>query len=170
MLKKIAAVLLLIGIATPYSCDVRPVTTLWGDWSGILAAGVPVACIILYALQALAGPLSGLLARARKVLQPLLVVILLVVIGTWITGLLSDENERWPTYAVLAGSCLWGGWLVVRAFGRGRAASAVPLLLLAIVGIPAINYFVWEWGRLKYGAWFLSAGYVLAAVEALRGE
>ena len=170
MFKKIAAILLLVGVMTPYSCDVRPISTLRGDWPGVLAAGVPVLCIIFYALQALVPRLPEVLRGARKALQPLLVAILLVVAGTWIAGVFSEENEPWPTFALLGASFIWSGWLAVRALRRAGAANPLPLLLLAIIGIPAVNYFAWEWSdsHLKYGAWILSAGYVLAAVEELR--
>ena len=53
MLKKLAAVVLLVGLVLPYSCDTRPITGSWEGAHRILMFGVPVLVTIAYALHQL---------------------------------------------------------------------------------------------------------------------
>lgn len=168
MVRKLAAILLLVGVFTPYSCDVRPITTLWGEWMGILAAGIPVLCILIYAVQALIEQVAAFMRSRRRLFQPLLLTALLLVAVVWIVGQIMEDNQYAPVIAVLAASLLWSGLLLRLALRPGKGAEPLPILLIAIAGIPVINYFYWEYDRLKYGAWILTAGYALAVIEELR--
>ncbi len=167
-LRRLAAVLLLIGLVTPYSCDVRPITTLWGEWVGVLVAGIPVLCLLIYALQALVRLVAAFMLARRRIFQPLFLAVLLLVTVVWITGQIQEDTQYAPVLAVLAGSLLWSGTLFALTLRRGRRANPFPLLLLATAAIPVINYFYWEYDRLKYGAWILTAGYALAVFEEMR--
>lgn len=168
MIRKLAAVLLLAGILTPYSCDVRPVTMLWGEQISRLLVGVPVLCIILYALQALLDPLSRMLRRAPAFLNLLLLTIFFVLALGWILNSLSEGEADIPAWASLAGAILWCVALIAWSLRTRPAPERFPLLLLANIGIPVIIYFVWEYSNLRYGAWLLTAGYLLAVLEEAR--
>lgn len=169
MVRKLAAILLLIGILTPYSCDVRPVSTLWSDRIVILLVGVPVLCIVLYVLQALLGAVRAALRRAPAAVNPALLSIFLLLVIGWVANTFREETTSWQDWTALACAVLWGGALVVSSLRRGPPAERFPLLLLANMGIPVVIYFYWEYSHLRYGAWILTAGYALAAFAELRG-
>ncbi|MDP3939319.1 MAG: hypothetical protein Q8R92_14440, partial [Deltaproteobacteria bacterium] len=93
-LRRLASVLLLIGLVTPYSCDVRPVSTLWGEWAGVLAAGIPVVCLLIYAVQALVGPVAAFMRARRRVFQPIFLTVMLVVTVVWIISQVLEDTQH----------------------------------------------------------------------------
>src|SRR5260370_5301578 len=53
MFKKLAAGLMLVGLALPYSCGARPVVVAWDDLPSVMLLGIPVIAAVAYALVAL---------------------------------------------------------------------------------------------------------------------
>jgi uncharacterized membrane protein YfcA len=169
-MKRIAALALAVGLCTPYSCDVRPVATLW-DWDSavvLILVGIPVLAAIAYVLHTLVPFATRFHARHGVVLHRLLRGLFLLLVAGWLisSALESwDEPDFWalllPAVAFTCGLFLWSR-------RRGTEADRLPLLMLAILGLPAIFYFLSEVKSLQYGGWIFSAGYALAVILEAR--
>lgn len=58
MLKRLAAALLLVGLALPYGSGVRPLTGAWDGVEPSLMIGIPLLITIAYALHTFLPPLA----------------------------------------------------------------------------------------------------------------
>jgi len=169
MLKRLAAVLLLVGLCLPYGCDVRPITGVWEDLETILMVGIPVLVTVAYALHVLLPPLARFHERNGAVLHGVFRATYLVLAGAYLYFALHKGGEHPEQFhagvaIVLTAAVLW--WQQ----RRGTKAQRLPLLLLLIVGLPAVLYFLTELHShdLKIGGWIFTAGYLLAVALEIR--
>lgn len=173
MLKKVAAAALLVGLVLPYGCDVRPLTGAWDGLEAGIMLGVPVLVTIAYALHTLVPALARFHERNGPALHGLFRVVYFLLAGMYVHDGIDGEDDvnRWVPWVaalVVTGAILY--W----SQGRGTKALRLPLLLLMIVGLPAVYYFAsgLSGGGLQYGGWVLTAGWLLAVggqVAGLRG-
>jgi hypothetical protein len=172
MFKKLAAALLLVGLVLPYSCGVAPLVGVWDDVESALMVGIPVIMAVAFALHTVVPALARFHERNGPALHGLLRVIYLVLAGMYAHAALKTEEDAWPFWVaalVVTGSVLY--W----SQGRGTKAQRLPLLLLAIAGLPTVAYFASgiPSGGLEVGAWVFTAGWLLAVgaeVNGLRGK
>jgi len=175
MLRKIAAVLLLIGLCTPYSCDVRPVSLLapkaGGDPWGYPATLIPVLAAMVYVAISLLPGAGAWAGRRGATIRGLLAVLFGVMAGAWLVGQMGDARGREhidvSDWTMLAAGLAWSVGLLLWTRRRGASADQVPLMLLAILGLPVVFCFYPPSG-LRYGGWILTAGYFLAVVAEAR--
>ncbi|MFQ5458688.1 MAG: hypothetical protein ACE5FC_09620, partial [Myxococcota bacterium] len=93
-MKKLAAALLLIGICTPYSCDVRPVEFLWTvEWSELFFVGLPVLLTIAYALHSLVPAFARTVARRTEGLHRWLRLLYFGSLAGWLVMCVSDAYD-----------------------------------------------------------------------------
>src|SRR5437867_10975855 len=113
MLKKIAAGLLLVGLALPYSCGARPVVAAWDDLSTIMLIGVPVIAAAAYALVTLVPALARFQERHGRTMHAGGRAIFLALWGAYLYGGLAglkDESGNpleWITPLVVTGALLY---------------------------------------------------------------
>lgn len=174
MLRKVGAILLVVGLCLPYGCDTTPVTILWTSWSEpaqLVFLGVPILLAIAYVLHVFVPPLARFHERNGPALHGVFRAVFFGLAGGYLASALNGEADaRWFWGAALLAS----GALLYWQQQRGSKAERLPLLLLVAVGIPAVGYFLvlLDAGAFKVGAWVLTAGYlvaVVAEVRALRG-
>ena len=172
MLKRLAAVVFVIGLVLPHSCGISP---LRGSWDGILAAimfGIPVLVTIAYAFHQLVPALARFDERHGAALHGLFRALCLVLLGVYLGWVLGDDIEQRDRTATAVTWVIAAGLLVWQQ-GRGSKAQRLPLLLLTIVGTGAIYAFARFVGDgLQYGGWVFTAGWLLAViaeVDGLRG-
>lgn len=173
MLKKLGAAALLVGLVLPYGCGVRPITGAWDGPSAILMIGIPVLVAIAYALHTFVPALARFHERNGPLFHGLFRVVYFLLAGMYLHDGIDGEDDAngwvsWVAALVVTGAILY--W----SQGRGTKALRLPLLLLMIVGLPAVYYFVsgLDGGGLQYGGWVLTAGWLLALageVDGLRG-
>ncbi len=163
MLKRLAAVLLLVGLSLPYSCDARPVTVVWADPETIVMVGIPVLVTVAYALHVLVPALARFHERHGAALHGIFRAIYLVLAGAYLSFALHKGEEHADRFhagvaIALTAAVLW--WQQ----RRGSKAQRLPLLLLVIVGLPEVLYFLsgLHAHDLKIGGWMLTAGYLVA--------
>ena len=170
MLRKIAAVLLLVGICLPYSCDVRPVTGAWTTGGGAVAAGIPLLALVAWCLDALLGALLGFTRRmpvgeiraARRVVS----VIFIVVTG-WLLVMAFDNKPKMVAIQIGA-VAITAAFLNVLA-RRGDRTGQIAPWLLAVAGVSEAAFLAGLFpGELQVGGWILAAGFVLAIVAEWR--
>lgn len=166
MLKKLAAVLLVVGLSLPYSCDVRPITGVWGNVQGIVFLGIPVLCVLAYALDTVVPPLAAFRERHGRVLYAIIRVVYLGLAGAYLAYALM-KNTEWPGLVAVAAALAVTGGLLIWQQGRGTKATRVALLLLLCAGVPAIAYLVELRDDLKLGAWLVTAGWGLGVFAEL---
>ncbi|MGH7700355.1 MAG: hypothetical protein ACREMJ_07550 [Gemmatimonadales bacterium] len=170
MLRKLAAAVLVVGLALPYGCDVRPVAVLWGGGDGpatSLFVAVPVLLVLAYALHAFVPVIARFHERNGPALHGLFRAVYFMLAGGLLFMSLSDEPDAWP---------VWGAALVATMAllywqqQRGTKAARLPLLLLTIVGLATVFYFgsLVDTGDLRVGGWVLTAGWLGAVVEEVR--
>jgi hypothetical protein len=168
--KKIAALALAVGLCTPYSCDVRPVETLW-DWDSaavFLLVGIPILVAAAYVLHTLIPFATRFHERHGAGLHRILRGLFLLLVAGW---LISSAVEAWDEpdlWICLLPAVAFTGGLFLWSRRRGAEADRLPLLMLAILGLPAIFYFLSEVKSLQYGGWIFSAGYALAVFAEVR--
>jgi hypothetical protein len=164
MLKKLAAVLLGVGLCLPFSCDVRPITGVWENLQGILFLGLPVLAAVAYVLHTLVPPLAAFHERNGRALHAILRVLYFLLAGAYLAYALT-KNSDWPGLLSVAAALVVTGVLLIWQQGRGTKATRVPLLLLLCAGVPMMAYGV-ELLRtdLKVGAWLVIAGWVLGVL------
>jgi hypothetical protein len=167
MLKKLAAALLIVGLCLPYSCDVRPITGVWGSLLGILFLGIPVLCVVAYALHNFVPPLARFHERHGRLLHTLLRVLYFGLSGAYLAYALM-RNTDWPGLLPVAAALVVTGGLLTWQQGRGTKATRVPLLLLLCAGVPAIAYTAELRTDLKIGAWVFLAGWVLGVFAEMQ--
>jgi hypothetical protein len=172
MLRKIVALILLVGLALPHSCGVRPVL---GAWDGIATAimfGIPVVVTIGYALHQLSPGIAQFHELHGGALHGFFRAICLVLLGVYVGAALGDDAEPRARIAT-AVTFVVSGALLYWQQSRGTKAQRLPLLLLTVVGVGTIYAFAaWVGNGLQYGGWVFTAGWVLAVgaeVDGLRG-
>ena len=170
MLKKLAAGLMLVGLALPYSCGTRPIVSAWDDLPTVMLLGIPVIAAVAYALVALLPTVARLQERHGRTMHAAGRAVFLALWGAYLYAGLKGESESplvWLTPLVVTGALLY--WQQQ----RGTKTERLQLLRLTVVGLPVVMYLVsgLSSGGLQVGAWVLTAGWVLgvaAEVETLR--
>lgn len=170
MLKKIAAGLLLVGLALPYSCGARPVVVAWDDLPTVMLLGIPVIAAVAYALVALLPVLARFQERHGRMMHAVGRALFLALWGAYLyAGLKGDSDGplEWMVPVVVTGALLY--WQQQ----RGTKTERLQLLRLTVVGLPVVMYLVSGLisGGLQVGAWVLTAGWllgVLAEVQTLQ--
>ncbi|HEV8265866.1 MAG TPA: hypothetical protein VGQ06_13035 [Gemmatimonadales bacterium] len=171
MLKKIAAVILVIGLCLPYSCGVTPLIGVWDGVGAIVMLGIPVLVTIAYALHQLVPALAAFHERHGPALHGFFRAVCLVLLGVHVGAAFDSDTESQARVATGISFVLVGVLLYWQQ-GRGTKAQRLPLLLLSVVGVAAIFAFVSYVGHgLQYGGWVFTAGWLLAVgaeVDGLR--
>jgi hypothetical protein len=172
MLKKLAALVLVVGLVLPHSCGVQPVLGAWDGVPTTIMFGIPVLVTIAYALHQFLPGIARFHEKNGAVLHGLFRAVCFVVLGVYIGVSLGDDAEPRDRIATGASLVIAAGLLYWQQ-GRGTKAQRLPLLLLTIVGVAAIFAFARYVGDgLQYGGWVFTAGWVLAVgaeVNGLRG-
>jgi hypothetical protein len=175
MLRKLAAVLLLIGLCTPHSCDVRPIEQLvprsGADPWGLFLLGIPVLAALVYvAFALLPAAARGIRAHGAAVRGVASGLFHLLSLGYLVMQYLDSRGRAkvdaagW-TFLVLA--LVWSSGLIFWSRTRGEKADQAPLVLLALVGLPVV-FFFWPPSALKAGGWVLTTGYLMAVLAETR--
>jgi hypothetical protein len=167
MLKKLAAVILLVGLCLPYSCDVRPITGVWGSLQGILFIGIPVLGVVAYVLHNFVPPLAAFHERHGRRLHAMLRVLYFALTGAYLAYAVT-KNTDWPAMLPVAAALVVTGVILIWQQGRGTKATRVPLLLLLCAGVPAIAYAVELRADLKVGAWVFLTGWLLGVFAEMQ--
>lgn len=165
MLKKLAALLLLVGLCLPYSCDVRPITGVWHGLPAILFLGIPVLTTVIYVVHTLVPPLAAFHERNGALLHAAFRVVYFGLVGGYLAFAVT-RRESWPGPIETALALVVTGFLIVWQQRRGTKAARLPLLLLTAVGVPEVAYvigFIRD-GSLQMGGWVFTAGWVLAVL------
>ncbi len=84
----------------------------------------------------------------------------------WITSVFDGMSREELAWLLLASAFTLG--LLVFARRRGAPGARAPLLLLCLLGLPAVLFFLSELKSLQYGGWIFSAGYALAVILEAR--
>lgn len=168
MLKKLAAVALLVGLCLPYTCDIRPITGAWDDLAGAIGIGIPVLIGVAYSLHVLLPPLARFHERHGAMLHGLFRMVYFVLAGYYLADATGDATTARDRLAVVAGLVVTGALLYWEQ-QRGTKAQRLPLLLLLVFGIPAVSYFLSTVpGGVQIGAWVVTAAYALAVALEVR--
>jgi hypothetical protein len=167
MLKKLAAVILLVGLCLPYSCDVRPITGVWSTFPSILFVGIPVLCVVAYVLHNFVPPLAAFHERHGQRLHAILRVLYFALAGAYLAYAVT-KNTDWPGMLPVAAALVVTGVILIWQQGRGTKATRVPLLLLLCAGVPAFAYAVELRADLKVGAWVFLAGWLLGVFAEMQ--
>ena len=173
MLRKLGAVLLMVGLCLPYGCDFRPITGVWhAELTVGLFDGLPMLALIAYALHAFLPAIARFHERNGPMLHGVLRALYFVILGGYLWEV-ADQGDSWFGMSAAAATT---GALLLWQQRRGTKAQRLPLLLLTAAGVPAVYYFAgftFSGGDgLQIGGWVLTAGYavaVVAEVLALRG-
>jgi hypothetical protein len=165
MLKKLAALTLLVGLCLPYGCDIRPITGVWHDLPTILLLGLPVLAAVIYALHTLVPLLAAFHERHARTLHGVFRVVYFALLGGFLAFAVT-KREGWPGPIETAAALVVTGVLAVWQQHRGTTAARLPLLLLTVAGVPEVAYLVGflRDGTLQVGGWVFSAGWVLAVL------
>lgn len=167
MLKKIAAGLLLLGLALPYSCGARPVAVAWDDLPTVMLIGIPIIAVLAYAVVALLPAAARFQERHGRVMHAGGRAIFLALWGAYLYGGLKGDSEgpaQWIVPLVLTAALLY--WQQQ----RGTKTERLQLLRLSVAGLPVLTYLVGGLisGGLQIGAWVLTAGWLLGVVAEVQ--
>jgi len=163
MLKKLAAGLMLVGLALPYSCGARPVVIAWDDLPTVMLIGIPVIAALAYALVTFVAPAARFQERHGRTMHAVGRGIFLALWGAYLyAGLKGDSDGplEWIVPVVVTGALLY--WQQQ----RGTKTERLQLLRLTVVGLPVVMYLVSGLisGGLQVGAWVLTGGWVIGVV------
>ena len=169
MLKRLAALLLLVGLCLPYGSDVRPITGVWHDALAILFLGIPVIATLIYVLHTLVPPLAGFHERNAAVLHAILRVVYFGLVGGYLAFAVKHRDEM-PGLIETALALVVTGVLIVWQERRGTKAARLPLLLLTVVGVPEVAYLaaLLHGGDVRVGAWVFTVGWVLGVLTEMQ--
>ncbi|MBI1967460.1 MAG: hypothetical protein HYS40_05685 [Gemmatimonadetes bacterium] len=168
MLRKLGAIVLLVGLCLPYTCDIRPITGAWDDAASSVGVGIPVLVAVIYGLHTLVPVLARFHERHGQGLHGLLRMVYFVLAGFYLSDALRDTTSTKDQLATAAALAVTGTLLYWEQ-QRGTKGQRLPLLLLIVLGIPAISYFLSTVpGGVQVGAWVLTAGYLIATVAEVR--
>lgn len=169
MLKKLAALLLLVGLCLPYACDVRPITGVWHELPAILFLGIPVLATVIYVLHTLVPPLHAFHERNAAVLHGIFRVVYFGLVGGYLAFAVTKRDSS-PGPIETAVALVVTGMLIVWQQRRGTKAARLPLLLLTAVGVPEVAFligFLWQ-GGVQAGAWVFTAGWLLGVLTEVQ--
>ncbi|MGH7672407.1 MAG: hypothetical protein ACREMC_05870 [Gemmatimonadales bacterium] len=171
MLKRLAAGLLLVGLVLPYGSGVRPLTGAWDGLEPTLMIGIPLLIAVAYVLHTFLPPLARFHERNGPALHGLFRVVYFVLAGMYLHDGIDGDGDGWVFWVA---ALLVTGGLLYWSQGRGTKAQRLPLLLLVVVGLPAVYYCLsgLDMGGLQAGGWVFTGGWVLAVageVVGLRG-
>jgi hypothetical protein len=171
MLKRLAAALLLVGLALPYAFGVRPLAGAWDGIGSSLMVGIPMLIAVAYVLHTCLPPLARFHERNGPALHGLFRVVYFVLAGMYVRDGIDGRRDDWVFWVT---ALVVTGGLLYWSQGRGTKAQRLPLLLLVVVGLPAVSYCLsaLDTGDLQAGGWVFTAGWVLAVageVAGLRG-
>jgi hypothetical protein len=169
MLKRLAALLLLVGLCLPYGCDVRPITGVWHDLASILFLGIPVITTVIYCLHTLLPPLAAFDDRNAAVLHAVFRVVYFGLVGGYLAFAVKHRDDM-PGLIDTAIALVVTGVLIVWQERRGTKAARLPLLLLTAVGVPEVAYLaaLLPGGDVRVGAWVFTAGWVLGVFAEIQ--
>ncbi len=166
MLRKIAGALLLIGLCLPYSCDVRPITGVWGNPGSIVAAGIPLVALILWCLDALIGLARRMRPESVRAARRALVIVFIAVTGALLYMVLDSRPMQ---AAIGLGSVAIAAAFLNLLARRGDRSGRIAPWLLAIAGVSEAAFLSSELPRnLQPGGWILAAGFALAIAAEWR--
>jgi len=170
MLKKLAAGLMLVGLALPYSCGARPVVVVWDDLPTVMLLGIPIIAAVAYALVALLPTLARFQERHGRTLHAAGRALFLALWGAYLYAGLKADSEGPPVWLA---SLVVTGALLYWQQQRGTKTERLQLLRLTVVGLPVVMYLVSGLiaGGLQIGAWVLTVGWfvgVVAEVQTLQ--
>lgn len=167
MLKKLAAVVLVVGLCFPYSCEFRPIIDAWDEAAGIVGIGIPVLVAVVYALQTLVPGASRYFAAQGQMLHGLLRMVYFVLAGFYLGDAIRDTTQTKDQLSTGLALVATGALLYWQQ-SRGSKADRLPLLLLTGLGLPVLSYFlsgiIGRAPHLEIGAWLVTAGWLLATV------
>ena len=163
MLKRLAALMLAVGLCLPYGCDVRPIVGAWHTLPTILFLGLPVLASVIYALHTWVPALAAFHERHGRTLYAILRVLYFGLAGAYLAFAVT-KRESWPGLIAAAAALVITGGAVTWQQGRGTKATRVPLLLLLCAGVPEIAFLVefLRHGDLQVGGWLYTSGWLLA--------
>jgi hypothetical protein len=163
-----AAALLAVGLVLPFGCGVRPLMGAWDNLETGIMLGVPVLVTIAYVLHTFVPALARFHERNGPALHGLFRVVYFVLAGMYLHDGIRGESDGWVFQAAALGVT---GAVLYWSQGRGTKAQRLPLLLLMVVGLPAITYFAsgLDAGGLEVGGWVLTAGWVLGVGGEVNG-
>ncbi len=169
MLKRLAALMLLVGLCLPYGCDVRPIIGVWHDLPSILFLGIPVIATLIYCLHTLVPPLAAFHDRNAAVLHSIFRVVYFGLVGGYLAFAVKHREDT-PGLIDTAIALVVTGVLIVWQEQRGTKAARLPLLLLTALGVPEVAYLaaLLPGGDLSFGAWIFTAGWVLAVLAEMQ--
>jgi hypothetical protein len=170
MVKRLAAVLLAVGLCLPYTLDVRPIAFLREDAGAFVSVGIPILLAFGYALVTLLPAAARAVARQGRALHGLLSALFFIFVGLSLGAALSQPGHTTARdWAALGVAVTVGGGLRSWTERRGTEAQRVPLLILAIFGLQAVAV-LWSFAlqALQYGAWVMMAGYITAVASEMR--
>jgi hypothetical protein len=164
MLKKLAALTLLVGLCLPYD-QARLITGVWHDLSTIFLRGVAVVATIIYCLHTLVPALAAFHERNARTLHGIFRVAYFALVGGYLAFAVT-KRAGWPGLLETAAALVVTGALAVWQQHRGTKAARLPLLLLTVVGVPTVAYLIGflRVGGLQIGEWVFSAGWGLAVL------
>ena len=167
MLKKLAAGLMLVGLALPYSCGARPVVVAWDDLPSVMLLGIPIIAAVAYALVALLPTLARFQERHGRTLHAAGRALFLALWGAYLYAGLKGDSEGPPVWLA---SLVVTGALLYWQQQRGTKTERLQLLRLTVVGLPVVMYLVSGLiaGGLQIGAWVLTAGWLLGVVAEVQ--
>lgn len=165
MLRKLAALILAVGLCLPYGCDVRPITGVWENGPAILFLGIPVIATVAYVLHALVPALTAFHERHGPRLHGILRILYFALAGGYLAFAVT-KREGWPGPIAAAVALVVTGGAFNWQQRRGTKATRVPLLFLVCAGVPAIAFLVelLRSGDLRIGGWVFTIGWLLALV------
>jgi uncharacterized protein (DUF983 family) len=167
MLLKLAAAVVLTGLCLPYAGDVRPVAGIWGSPASAALLGVPMLAAVLYVFRELVPPVARAFDGHGPAAHGVLRVTFIVLAATVLLKAIQADATPSQRLGIAVALLLAGGVLAWQQ-GRGTTAQRVPLLLLAIVGIPVVGLAVVRQFELQPGGWILTGGWALAVLEEMR--
>lgn len=165
MLKRFSALLLAVGLCLPYGCGIRPITGAWQNLPTVVLLGVPVLATLIYVLHTLVPTLAAFHERHARTLHGLFRVVYYALLGVYLAFAVT-RRQNWPGRIDVAAALVVTGVLAVWPQHRGTSGARLPLLLLTVVGVPAVACLVGvlREGGLQVGGWVFTAGWVLAVI------
>ena len=173
MLKKLAAALLAVGLVLPYGCGVRPLIGAWDGIEPTFLVGIPVLVTIAYVLHTFVPALARFHERNGPFLHGVFRVVYFMLAGMSRPQPIAGGEGDDPWFLGVAALVVTGA-ILYWSQGRATKAQRLPLLLLMVVGIPAVYYCLsgLRTADLQYGGWLFTVGWLLAVgaeVNGLRG-
>ena len=165
MLRKLAALALLVGLCLPYAHGVRPIMAAWKGLPTILLVGFPLIAALVYGAHTLLPPFARFHERHARAIHAILRLVYFGLVGGYL-ALAVTRRAGWPDPIDVAVALVVTGILEVWHQRRGTMAARLPLLSLTVVGVPAVAVLVatLRAGAVDYGGWVVTASWVLGVV------